>query len=315
VLEEHGAAQELINTYQAVNAAGDATVRAHLVYSPAWGGTDNIKYATILQNWTSWLGKRGLGDDWLRVGGMFTDTGMDADAVFRSQTAPYTGWSGFNYDTGVPQNRMVEFMVEAARNDIRLAVIGPRFLDMFEEVNREVPITDKRWVIGHLDVLNETQIQKAADLGVVMTTHTNRYIYKHGHILREELGPERLNDIAPVRRLMDAGVNIGLATDNVPTTLFYPIWHVVSRWNMISDDRVAPDQALNREDALRCGTMGGAYLTFEEDKKGSLEEGKLADMAVLSNDPLTCSEEAIKDIVAETTIVGGKVVYERNDTV
>ncbi len=315
VLEEHGAAQELINTYQAVNAAGDATVRAHLVYSPAWGGTDNIKYATILQNWTSWLGKRGLGDDWLRVGGMFTDTGMDADAVFRSQTAPYTGWSGFNYDTGVPQNRMVEFMVEAARNDIRLAVIGPRFLDMFEEVNREVPITDKRWVIGHLDVLNETQIQKAADLGVVMTTHTNRYIYKHGHILREELGPERLNDIAPVRRLLDAGVNIGLATDNVPTTLFYPIWHVVSRWNMISDDRVAPDQALNREDALRCGTMGGAYLTFEEDKKGSLEEGKLADMAVLSNDPLTCSEEAIKDIVAETTIVGGKVVYERNDTV
>ena len=315
VLEEHGAAQELINTYQAVNAAGDATVRAHLVYSPAWGGTDNIKYATILQNWTSWLGKRGLGDDWLRVGGMFTDTGMDADAVFRSQTAPYTGWSGFNYDTGVPQNRMVEFMVEAARNDIRLAVIGPRFLDMFEEVNREVPITDKRWVIGHLDVLNETQIQKAADLGVVMTTHTNRYIYKHGHILREELGPERLNDIAPVRRLLDAGVNIGLATDNVPTTLFYPIRHVVSRWNMISGDRVAPDQALNREDALRCGTMGGAYLTFEEDKKGSLEEGKLADMAVLSNDPLTCSEEAIKDIVAETTIVGGKVVYERNDTV
>ena len=159
MLEEHGAAQEQINTYQAVTAAGDATVRAHLVYSPAWGGTDNIKYATILQNWTSWLGKRGLGDDWLRVGGMFTDTGMDADAVLRAQTAPYTGWSGFNYDTGVPQNRMVEFMVEAARNDIRLAVIGPRFLDMFEEVNREVPITDKRWVIGHLDVLNETQIQ------------------------------------------------------------------------------------------------------------------------------------------------------------
>ena len=115
---------------------------------------------------------------------------------------------------------------------------------------------------------------------------------------------------APKHRL-----DIGLATDNVPTTLFYPIWHVVSRWNMISDDRIAPDQALNREDALRCGTMGGAYLTFEENKKGSLEEGKLADMAVLSDDPITCSEEAIKDIVAETTIVGGEVVYERNGTV
>lgn len=312
VLEEHGAAQELISTYQAVHAAGDATARAHLVFSPAWGGTQNIEYATVLQNWTGWLGRRGLGDDWLRVGGLFTDTGMDADATFRATAAPYTGWSGFNYDNGVPHNRMVEFMVEAARSDIRLAVIGPRFLDMFEEVNREVPITDKRWIIGHLDVLNDEQIQKAADLGVVMTTHTNRYIYKHGHILRDELGPERLNDIAPIRRLLDAGVNIALATDNVPTTLFYPLWHTVSRWNMISEDRIAPDQAISREDALRCATQNGAYLTFEEDKKGSLEEGKLADMVVLSDDPLTCAEETLKDIVAETTIVGGKVVYERD---
>ncbi|MEC7942973.1 MAG: amidohydrolase [Pseudomonadota bacterium] len=312
ILEEHGAAQELISAYQAVNAAGDATVRAHLIYSPAWGGAQEIDYATIMQNWTAWLGQYGLGDSWLRVGGMFTDTGMDADAMFRATAAPYTGWSGFNYDNGVPQNRIVEFMIEAARNGIRLAVIGPRFLEMFHEVNRAIDITDKRWIIGHLDTLNADQIQKASDLGVVMTTHTNRYIYKHGHILRDELGSERLNDIAPVRRLLDAGVNIALATDNVPTTLFYPIWHVVSRWNMVSNDRIAPEQAISREEALRCGTMGGAYLTFEEDRKGSLEEGKLADMAVLSTDPLTCTEEEIKDIVADITIVGGKVVYERN---
>ena len=80
---------------------------------------------------------------------------------------------------------------------------------------------------------------------------------------------------------------------------------------MISEDRIAPDQALSQEEALRCGTMGGAYLTFEEDKKGSIEEGKLADMAVLSADLLTCPEEDIKDIVSDTTIVGGEVVYER----
>ena len=106
-------------------------------------------------------------------------------------------------------------------------------------------------------------------------------------------------------------MNIGLATDNVPTTLFYPMWHAVSRWNMISEDRIAPDQALSRDDALRCATMGGAHLTFEEDRKGSIEAGKLADMVMLSDDPLTCAEETIKDIVAETTIVGGRVVYER----
>ena len=311
VLEEHGAAQELIATYQAVHAAGAASVRAHLMFSPAWGGAQDIGYTEVLENWAAWLGRRGLGDDWLRVGGMFTDTAIDADAAFRATAAPYTGWSGFNYDYGIPQNRMVEFMVEAARNDIRLAVIGPKYLDMFDEVNRQVPIVDKRWCIGHLDVMNEDQILRAADLGVVMTTHTNRYIYKHGHIIRDELGPKRLNDIVPLRRLLDAGVNIGLATDNVPTTLFYPIWHAVSRFNMFSEDRIAPDQALSREEALHCGTMGGAYLTFEEKEKGSIEDGKLADMAVLSADPLSCAEEVLKDIVAETTIVGGSVVYER----
>ena len=79
-------------------------------------------------------------------------------------------------------------------------------------------------------------------------------------------------------------------------------------------DRIAPEQAISREDALRCGTLGGAYLTFEEDKKGSIEEGKLADMAVLSADPLTCPEEDIKDILADTTIAGGEVVYEREPT-
>ena len=187
-------------------------------------------------------------------------------------------------------------------------------LDMarrFEEVDRKVSIAGKRWIIGHLDVMDDRSIRQAADLGVVMTTHTNRYLYKHGHVLRDELGPERENDIVPLRRLLDAGVPVGLATDNVPTTLFYPVWHAVSRWNMFSEDRIAPAQALSREEALRCATMGGAFLTFDEASKGSIEAGKLADMAVLSDDPLTCDETALKDIVAETTIVGGKIVYRR----
>ena len=76
----------------------------------------------------------------------------------------------------------------------------------------------------------------------------------------------------------------------------------------------APEQALSREDALRCATIEGAWLSFEEDVKGSIEPGKLADMAVLSADPLSCPEDDIKDIVAETTIVGGRVVYQRDET-
>ena len=314
VFEEHGCAQELIQAYQAVKAEGAATVRANLTFSAAWGAGDEVDYANTLASWTGWLGGRGLGDSWLRVAGMFTQFGVSIDSLMQAQSAPYTGWGGFYYDNGVPRERMKEFLIEAARNDIRITTITTDYFELFEEVDKVVPIGDKRWVVGHLDTITEDEARRLADLGVAMSTHTNRYIYKHGHLMRDELGPDRENDIVPLKRLREAGVHVSLATDNVPTTLFYPIWHIVSRRNMYVDDRIAPEQALSREDALRCATNEGAWLSFEEDIKGSIEPGKLADLVVLSNDPLTCPEDEIKDIVAETTIVGGHVVYERDVT-
>jgi len=314
VFEEHGCAQELIHAYQAVNAEGAATVRANLVFSAAWGAGDDVDYAGTLESWTGWLGGRGLGDSWLRVAGMFTQFGVSIDSIMQAKSAPYTGWGGFYYDSGVPRERMKEFLIEAARNDIRISTITTDYFELFEEVNKVVPIGDKRWVVGHLDAITEDQARRLADLGVAMSTHTNRYIYKHGHLLRDELGPDRENDIVPMKRLREAGVHVSLATDNVPTTLFYPIWHLVARRNMYVDDRIAPEQALSRQDALRCATIEGAWLSFEEGAKGSIEPGKLADMAVLSDDPLICPEDDIKDIVAETTLVGGRVVYQRDET-
>jgi len=314
VFEEHGCAQELIHAYQAVNAEGAATVRANLTFSAAWGAGDDVDYAGTLASWTGWLGGRGLGDQWLRVVGMFTQFGVSIDSLMQAQSAPYTGWGGFYYDNGVPRERMKEFLIEAARNDIRITTITADYFELFEEVDKVVPIGDKRWVVGHLDVITEDQARRLADLGVAMSTHTNRYIYKHGHLMRDELGPERENDIVPMKRLRDAGIHVSLATDNVPTTLFYPIWHIVSRRNLYVEDRIAPRQALSREDALRCATNEGAWLSFEEDIKGSIEPGKLADIVVLSDDLLTCPEDDIKDIVAETTVVGGRVVYQRGET-
>ena len=73
---------------------------------------------------------------------------------------------------------------------------------------------------------------------------------------------------------------------------------------------MAPKQALTRADALRCATAHGAYLTFDEDKKGTLQTGKLADLAVLSADPLTVEESDIQNITSLMTMVGGKIVHE-----
>ena len=182
-------------------------------------------------------------------------------------------------------------------------------LELFDEVNRVVPIGDLRWVFGHISMLTQDEINRAADLGLAVSTHTNRYIYKEGHLLKQRLGAERENEISPLRSLVDAGVKLSLGTDNVPVSMFYPIWQAVARKSLYTGEVIAPEQKLSREQALRAATVDSAWLTFEEDKKGSIETGKFADLAVLSADPLTVEEDGLKDISSELTVVGGKIVW------
>ena len=96
--------------------------------------------------------------------------------------------------------------------------------------------------------------------------------------------------------MLDAGVKVSLATDNVPVSSFLPISHTIRRIPYRMQAPVAPEQALGRAEALRCATNHGAYLTFDEDKKGSLEPSKLADLCVLCADPLTVAEADIADM-------------------
>lgn len=183
-------------------------------------------------------------------------------------------------------------------------------IDLFEEVDREIPLNGRRWVLGHISTLTDHDIARIARMGLVIATHTNRYVFKEGHLLRNKLPPERHHEIAPVRSLVDAGVHVALATDNVPVSLFWPVWQAIARMNRYSNDRIVPELALTREQAIRCATIDGAYLTFDENKKGSLEPGKLADLVVLSGDPLTVEKTSIRDISARMTMIGGKVAYE-----
>lgn len=108
---------------------------------------------------------------------------------------------------------------------------------------------------------------------------------------------------------------MSLATDNVPISLWQPVMQAVTRMSTAERRAIAPSQALSREEALRAVTNHGAFLTMEEDRKGSIEPGKLADFAVLSADPLTVPDAALGDIAAETTIVGGRVVHQRGAAV
>jgi predicted amidohydrolase YtcJ len=116
-----------------------------------------------------------------------------------------------------------------------------------------------------------------------------------------------------MKALREAGVTVSLATDNVPISLWGPVQQTIVRRDFKSQRVIGAGQALGRAEALRCATANGAYLTFDDDKKGALEPGKLADLAVLSADPLTVEETKIADISSLMTMVGGKIVHQTPD--
>ena len=312
VYEGHGVAPEVLHAYQELHAAGELTMRADLVFSPTWGLVPDVAIAGLLKSWAGWIAGRGLGDDTLRMAGLFAEVTANAEEnILRARAHPYTGWAGFHYDQQLPPDRLIETMVACARNDIRVVTLTMEMLPHIEAANRIEPIRDKRWVLSHIGIMSDEQIARVRDLGLVTSTNSNRYIYRSGSNFLKQVGAARAHEILPMAKLRDAGIKVSLATDNVPTSLFHPIWQVVARRDRDTGSVIAPEQCIGRADALRNATIEGAYLSMSENDKGSIEVGKLGDFAVLSADPLSCPEDALKDVSADITVVGGRVVYER----
>jgi hypothetical protein len=310
VFEGHGAATELLRTYKRADREGTLTMRTALAFSPNWQAAGGAPLGPFVEAWAGWLGEPGFGNDWLKMSGLYVHAGREAADDVRARAAPYTGWAGFNSNHGLPRDQAKELLLHCAANDIRAVMIGSSNLDLYDEVDREIPLKGRRWVISHISTLSPRDIERIVRMGLVLTTHTNNYLYKGLHAQAQRLPPERHGEIVPLRSLLDAGVKVSLATDNVPVSPFLPIWQAVARRSYQTKEQVAPGEALSRADALRCATANGAYLTFDEDKKGSLEAGKLADVAVLSADPLATEESSIAEIRSLMTMVGGRIVHE-----
>ena len=148
VFEGHGIAGEVLAAYQELRARGPLPVRANLMFSPAWPGTGIADVRDLLADWGRWLAGRGLGDAYLRMAGLYTESDYSEENRLRALCGPYTGWAGFNFDAALPEPVMVEMMVEAARAGIRVGSFSPRILDLYEQVDRRAPIGAPRWLIG-----------------------------------------------------------------------------------------------------------------------------------------------------------------------
>ena len=310
VFEGHGASTELLRTYKQAHREGALTMRAALAFSPNWQAAGAAPLGPFVEAWAGWLGEPGFGNDWLKMSGLYVHAGREAADDVRARAAPYTGWAGFNSNHGLPRDQAKQLLLHCAANDIRAVMIGSSNLDLYDEVDREIPLQGRRWVISHISTIPPRDIERIVRMGLVLTTHTNNYLYKGLHAQAQRLPPERHGEIVPLRSLLNAGVKISLATDNVPVSPFLPIWQTVARTSYQTKERIGAGEALSRPDALRCATVNGAYLTFDEDKKGSLEVGKLADLAVVSTDPLVTEESSIPDTHSLMTMVGGRIVHE-----
>jgi predicted amidohydrolase YtcJ len=182
-------------------------------------------------------------------------------------------------------------------------------LRVYERVQRERPRRDPRFRLEHCTVINDSLVQRIRALGVIPTPFA-AYVYYHGEKFRE-FGAERLNHMFALRSFLDAGVRVAPGSDYPPGP-FEPMMALqsaVTRTDIKGTVWGAP-QRVTVEEALRTQTLHGAYASFEENIKGSIERGKLADLVVLGRDPLREDPSTLITIPIERTMVGGRWVYE-----
>lgn len=184
-------------------------------------------------------------------------------------------------------------------------------LGIFERVNAEVPIAPLRWTIAHLNDASPRTLQRMKALGVGWTVQDA--MYNSGDELVRRSGPEAARRMPPVVTARKIGVPIGAGTDAHRVSTYNPF--TVLQW--LLDGRTAsgqairgPEEAPSRADALRFYTTGSAWISHDEDERGSLEVGKWADLAVLSADYMTVPVNQVGAIESLLTMVGGRIVYQ-----
>ncbi len=238
---------------------------------------------------------------------------------------PHGAWLLAPYEDMPGSSGLNTASVEAARETARLALqhdyqfcvhaIGDRAnretLNLFEEAFREKPTKEsRRWRVEHAQHLHRDDVPRFAKLGVIASMQGIHCTSDAVFVLRR-LGLRRAEEGAYVwRSLLDTGAVVTNGTDTPvedvsPLDSFYA---TVTR-KLANGTAFFPKQCMTREEALKSYTRDCAYAAFEEDLKGTLAPGKLADVVVLSNDVLTCPEDEIRKTKVVYTVVGGKVLH------
>ena len=323
---------ELFTMYQELSKRNELTARIfqNILLDLGPGITSNMLIDTL----KTFKYVTGAGDSMVRIGalklildgGILTGTaylgepwGRKADKIFGIDDTTYRGKLNYSHEE--------LFSIVNAANELNWKFTAhctggggvDMLLAVFEEVNRIKPIKDRRFSIIHGNFFTKDAILRMRQLGVFADMQP-AWFYKDADAMEYILGEKRIEPFHPYRSLIDAGVIVNGGSDHMvkwdANTSINPYNPFLAMWTMITrrTERgtvIMPSEAISREQALKVYTINNAYASFEENLKGSIEPGKLADMAVLSKDFLTCNVDQIKDIRSELTIFGGKIIYSR----
>ena len=305
-----------IRTLQQLVASGKATLRTGVMLRPEPPADLTAWEAIMSGNGVS----SGFGDDWLKFAGIkiFYDGGMTLKTALMRDVYPdsHDNYHGIAQQT---PERLKQLISICNRYGWRVGVhvVGDlgidQVLDAFEAVDQEKSIRDRRFVLIHASLIRSEQMERAHRLGVRIDFQ-NVFMWDKAATVERFLGRATADRAMPTRTLIaKMGLDsLGAGTDFPvnPINPFLNMYIMVTRKDP-NGSVYGAAEAITREQALRLYTSAASRYTFDEARKGTIEPGKLADFVVLSADYLAVPEEQIKDIKADLTLVGGKVVFQR----
>lgn len=259
----------------------------------------------------------GFGDEWLRLGGIkFTaDGGVETSYLREPFTHADDPTSPRGKPHASPQNmQAVCLLANRLGWQMGIHCVGDagidQVLDAYAAAHAASPLRGKRWTLIHMMRARPEHLVRAREMGLVITAQQPLMYALAGGFLKY-WGPDRTADCEPLRMYLDSGLPVGGGSDS-PVTPYQPllgIWSSVTRETELAGVQ-GPQWGIGMADAFRWYTQGSAYTAFEEDLKGTLEVGKLADLIALSLDPFRASPADVRDAKVLLTMVGGRIVHE-----
>jgi predicted amidohydrolase YtcJ len=260
------------------------------------------------ESWTK-LTKPGDGDNFYRVNGagemlVFSAADFEDFLVPRPDMAPVMEGEIRAVVKHLVENRW-PFRLHATYNETI-----ERALNVYEDVNREIPFDGLHWFFDHCETITDRNIERVKALGGGIAVQ-NRMAFQ-GEYFVERYGAQQAKRTPPIRRMLEMGVPVGAGTDATRVSSYNPYlslyWLITGR--TIGGLGLYPQEnRLDRAEALKLYTMGSSWFSTENGDKGALAPGQLADLAVLSADYFSVPDEEIKHLESVLTIVGGKIVY------